>query len=119
MRSFLTGAMLVFTALLSRSIAAETAQGCFAGTDATGQPARMFLIAERYGQYYEVFGQLVTISFGTLRIKADGWSGAGRLFRNHEGEADALYIRISEYSGTSLVLSVEGYGRFPFRAVPC
>ena len=106
-------------ALMSATLSAETTQGCFAGKDATGQPAFISLTAERYGDYYEVVGQVSTTSDGTFRIKADGWSGAGRMFRRHEGEADAVYIRITDYTGTALVLHVEGFGSFPFKAVRC
>lgn len=119
MRTLFVLVTLAVASMLSTSLAAETVQGCFAGRDASGQPARMFLTAERYGDYYEVFGQIATTSSGTFRIKADGWSGVGRMFRNHEGEAAAIYIKISDYSGSRLVLHVDGYGRFPFQAVPC
>jgi hypothetical protein len=98
---------------------AETSQGCFAGYDASGQPARISLTAERYGDYYEVYGQITTTSFGVFRIKADGWSGAGRMYRRHEGEAGAVYININNFTGSSFQLDVDGYGRFPFRAVSC
>lgn len=97
----------------------EIQTGCFVGADATGQPARLRLTAERYGDYYEIFGQIATTSFGSLRIKADGWSGAGRMFRNHEGEAGAIYISISDFSAAGLMLQVDGYGSFPFRTIGC
>lgn len=115
------GALIVIACigLASGPLSAETSQGCFSGRDATGQPAWMALTAERYGDYYEIYGQISTTGSGTFLIKADGWSGAGRMFRRHEGEADALYIMITDYTGNSLVLEVEGYGRFPFRAVSC
>lgn len=37
----------------------------------------------------------------------------------NEGEADALYISITDYTGSSLMLHVEGFGSFPFRAASC
>jgi hypothetical protein len=111
--------LLVITFFLPLKALAETAEGCFAGSDASGQPARIQLTAERYGDYYEVYGQIATTSFGAFRIKADGWSGAGRMYRRHEGEAGAVYIRINNFTGSSFQLDVEGYGRFPFRAVIC
>lgn len=119
MRNVLVLVFVLSAGTFSMPLSAESVRGCFAGRDASGQPARMSLTAERYGQYYEVFGQISTTSFGVFRIKADGWSGAGRMFRNHEGEAGAIYIKISDYSGSSLVLHVDGYGRFPFQAVAC
>jgi hypothetical protein len=45
--------------------------------------------------------------------------GAGRMFRRYEGEADALYISITDYTGSSLMLHVEGFGSFPFQAEAC
>lgn len=111
--------LLLFTSLVSGTLSAQTSHGCFAGQDASGQPAWMALTAERYGDYYEVYGQVSTTGFGEFRIKADGWSGAGRMFRRHEGEADAVYIKITDYTGSSLVLHVEGYGSFPFTVTPC
>ncbi|MBK6512382.1 MAG: hypothetical protein IPG06_24995 [Haliea sp.] len=100
-------------------VAAQTQQGCFSGLDATGQPAWIALTAERYGDYFEIYGQIKTTANGVFQLKADGWSGAGRMFRRYEGEADALYISITDYTGSSLMLHVEGFGSFPFQAVAC
>jgi hypothetical protein len=100
-------------------LAAQTQQGCFSGQDATGQPAFIALTAERFGEYFEIYGQISTTSNGVFQLKADGWSGAGRMFRQYEGEAGAQYINISDYTGSSLMLHVEGFGSFPFRAVSC
>lgn len=119
MRRHITVCLFMCLVLGISSARAETRTGCFAGADATGQPARMILTAERYGDYYEVFGQIATASFGNLRIKADGWSGAGRMFRNHEGEAGAIFISISDFSAAGLMLHVDGYGSFPFRTTGC
>jgi hypothetical protein len=99
--------------------AAQQWAGCFAGADATGAPARLALQAERYGDYFEIYGSVASPSIGVMQIKADGWSGAGRMFRNHEGEGGAVYIHILDYTGAGLVLRVEGWGDFPFRAVGC
>lgn len=43
----------------------------------------------------------------------------GACARRYEGEADALYISITDYTGSSLMLHVEGFGSFPFQAVAC
>lgn len=94
-------------------------QGCFLGQDHTGGSAALWLSTERYGDYYGLLGALRSAAVGTMRIKADGWSGSGRMFRRHEYESGALYIQISDYTGSSLVLWVEGYGRFPFRKTRC
>lgn len=98
---------------------AQQQQGCFVGRDHTGGSAALWLSTERYGDYYGILGALRSVTVGTMRIKADGWSGAGRMFRGHEYESGALYIQISDYTGSSLVLWVEGYGRFPFRKTRC
>ena len=94
-------------------------QGCFVGRDHTGGSAMLWLAAERYGNYYEIFGTIRSAAVGTLRLKADGWSGAGRMFRGHEDESGALFIQISNYTGSSLHLSIEGYGSFPFQRTRC
>lgn len=102
-----------------RVVAAQSGPSCFVTHDAIGTPANLILQAERYGEFFEVYGRAASRDFGVLQIKADGWSGAGRMFRHHEGEAGALYIQITDYTGTGLVLHVEGYGSFQFQAVPC
>ena len=79
----------------------------------------LLLAQERYGDYYGIFGVIRSAAIGTMQVKADGWSGAGRMFRGHEYESGALYIQISDYTGSSLVLSVEGYGSFPFQMTRC
>jgi hypothetical protein len=56
-------------------VAAQTQQGCFSGLDATGQPAWIALTAERYGDYFEIYGQITTTTNGIFQLKADGWSG--------------------------------------------
>ncbi|MEE8370915.1 MAG: hypothetical protein V3R73_02130 [Sphingomonadales bacterium] len=98
---------------------AQQQQACYIGRDQNGAQMILRLVSERYGDYYEIYGQLISQSFGTMQVKADGWSGAGRMFRGQEGEAGALYIQISDYTGTALVLGVEGYGRFPFQQTGC
>ncbi len=94
-------------------------QGCFVGSDHTGGSAMLRLAAERYGEYYEIFGTVRSAAVGTMQLKADGWSGAGRMFQGHEYEGGARYIQISDYTGSSLVLSVEGYGSYSFRRTRC
>lgn len=110
---------LLSVGLCTVDSAAQQSQGCFSGTDAAGAPARMVLQVERYGEFFEVWGQVSSQTIGVMQIKADGWSGAGRLFRRYEDESGSLYIQISDFNAQGLVLRVEGYGQFPFRAVPC
>ena len=97
----------------------EQEQGCFVGRDNTGSSAILWLSAERIGDYFEISGTIRSPAVGTMQLKADGWSGAGRMFRGHEYESGALFIEISDYTGSSLVLSVEGYGSFPFQRTRC
>jgi len=94
-------------------------QQCFVGNDATGGAAYLYLVSEKVGDYFEIFGTLKSSAVGTMRLKADGWSGAGRMYRKYEYESGALYIQISNYTGSSLVLSVDEYGEFPFHNTPC
>lgn len=110
---------LALAALGASAAAAQQWSGCFAGADANGAPAHLALQAERYGEYFEVWGTVASASVGVLRLKADGWSGAGRMFRNHEGEAGATYIELLDFTGAGLVLRIDGWGDFPFRAAPC
>jgi hypothetical protein len=93
-------------------------RGCFAGRDASGGPALMTLVSERYGNYFELRGHVRTSRAGVLQIKVDGWSGAGRMFRSQEFEGGALYVRL-EGNANALVLHVEGDGSFPFRRIAC
>lgn len=111
-------AMLAASAGPKAGVAQQT-RDCFVGEDQYGAPVRMILQAERYGDSFEVYGRLQSQNIGTMQLKADGWSGEGRMFRDHEYEGGAVYIEILNYTGSSLVLNVGGYGSFPFRASPC
>ncbi len=119
MRTWLKLALLTVAMIGAGDAAAQQSQGCFVGRDFQGAPAQMVLRAERYGDSFEVFGRISSANIGAMQIKADGWSGAGRMFRRHEYEGDAIYIRISDYSASGLVLHVDGFGSFPFRGVAC
>ncbi len=98
---------------------AQQAQACYLGEDYQGGPAILRLVSERIGDSFEIYGVFQSAAVGTMQLKADGWSGAGRMFRSHEYESGAIYIQISDYTGAGLVLGVEGYGRFPFRQTAC
>jgi hypothetical protein len=122
MHCTIPGATCIAATALTLAVAqgaAQQAGGCFAGTDFTGQPVRMELVAEQIGELFEIYGILMGPGIGSMQLKADGWSGVGRLFRGHEFEADALYIQLSDFTGTSVVLTVEGYGTVPFSAIGC
>ncbi|MEE8370774.1 MAG: hypothetical protein V3R73_01415 [Sphingomonadales bacterium] len=120
-RRMIFGALAALMLVTGWSGVAEAQQqaACYIGRDQNGAQMILRLVSERYGDYYEIFGQLISASVGTMQLKADGWSGAGRMFRSHEGEAGALYVQISDYTGATLVLGIEGYGRFPFQQTGC
>ncbi|MGI9408792.1 MAG: hypothetical protein ACR2OV_01875 [Hyphomicrobiaceae bacterium] len=112
--------VLVLTTLLSSPVSGAQKTQCFIGRDHTGGVAQMKLVNERYGKYNEVFGVIRSRALGTMRIKANGWSGDGRIFRGHEHEGGARFIRIEGYNGRSLRLRVDGFRRiFPFQSKPC
>jgi hypothetical protein len=112
-------AVIVFGWLAIAPAEAQRQHGCFVGRGHTGQPTYLRLVAERYRNSYEIYGTISSAAIGTMRIKADGWSGAGRLFSRHEFEGGALQIRITNYTGTGLSLWVERYGTFGFRRTRC
>lgn len=116
---FLAAVLIVALAAAPAAIAQQRS-GCFVGRDHLGQPAQVFLQVERYGDWFEISGQLH--SGGTGRVhafKADGHSGAGRLYTRHEYEAGALYIQVLELTETDFIVRVEGTGVFHFHRRPC
>jgi hypothetical protein len=111
--------VLAVVALASAPGAAQQWSGCFVGQDYTGAPTQIAVFAERYNDWFEIGGQIHSASIGLLRFKADGHSGAGRLFSGHEYEAGALYIHVIDLNENVFVLEVEGYGVFQFRRANC
>lgn len=112
-------ALVLVGSFLSVPADAQRQSGCFVGRGHTGQTTYLRLVAERFRNSYEIYGTINSSTIGTMQIKADGWSGAGRLFRSHEFEGGALRIQISNYTGTGLSLQVERYGTFTFRRTRC
>ena len=112
---------LLVAATLTLPLAARAQQrGCFVGVDPLGQPAGVILQVERFGDWFEISGQLHSTGTGqTYRFKADGHSGAGRLYSRHEYETGAVYIQVLELTQTDFILEVEGYGIFRFPRRPC
>lgn len=99
---------------------AQQKSGCFMGRDSLGQPAKAWVHVERYGDWFEIYGQIYSSGENqTYRFKVDGHSGAGRLFQRHEFEGGAVYMDILNLSEQEFVFQVEGYGRFRFRRTPC
>ena len=111
---------LIATAVLySINSGAAVTSGCFTGMDQQGATIHAALQAERIGDYFEVSGNFTSPNIGVMRLKADGWSGAGRLFVNHEYESGAVFIKITNYSETGFLLIVDGAGNFPFSSSAC
>lgn len=99
---------------------AQQQSGCFAGRDHLGAPAKVYVSVERYGDWFEIAGQIYSSGANQIyKFKADGHSGAGRLFGGHEYEAGALYINVQNLTEAEFVLQVESYGVFHFRRSPC
>ena len=114
-----TSAMVLAAVLPSPVSAAQRTQ-CFVGRDHAGGVAQMRLVNERYGRYNEVFGVVRSRALGTMKIKANGWTGDGRMFRRHEYESGARFIKFVGYNGRSFKLRVDGFRRnFPFQSMPC
>jgi hypothetical protein len=115
----IAGLALAGLMLDQRAALAQQWGACFAGPDYAGQPAQVALQVERYGGWFEIFGRIASATVGQLRFKADGHSGAGRLFSGHEDEAGALYISVLDLNEQAFVLEVEGYGVFQFARSDC
>ncbi len=99
---------------------AQQQSGCFAGRDHLGAPAKVYVSVERYGDWFEIAGQIYSSGANQIyNFKADGNSGAGRLFGGHEYEAGALYISVQNLTEAEFVLQVESYGVFRFRRSQC
>ncbi|GEM_PF-6976270 len=106
--------------LLSFTAAAAQQSGCFSGRDHLGQPARVFLTAERHGDWFEIYGQIYATGTGQVyRFKADGHSGAGRVYSRHEYESGAAYIQIRQLDQAVFVVEVDGYGVFRYQRSSC
>jgi len=113
-------ALLVAATLTAPLAASAQQRGCFVGVDQLGQPAGVILQVEHFGDWFEISGQIHSTGTGqTYRFKADGHSGAGRLYSRHEYEAGAVYIQVRELTETDFILEIEGYGVFRFRRQPC
>lgn len=106
--------------LIASNAIAQQQSGCFHGKDHLGYPAKVYVSVERYGDWYEVSGMIYSSGEDRVyRFKADGHSGAGRLFERHEYESGALYISVRELTEDAFALEVESYGVFYFRRTRC
>lgn len=106
--------------VLSATAQGQPQSGCFIGKDSLGQPAKAFVNIERYGDWFQIHGQIYSSGENQIyRFNVDGHSGAGRLFQRHEYEAGAVYMDILTLSEKEFVFKVEGYGHFVFRRSPC
>jgi len=99
---------------------AQQQSGCFAGRDHFGSPAKAMVNLERYGDWFQITGQIHSSGTNTLyQFSVDGHSGSGRLYQRHEYESDAVYMDIISLTEQVFVFEIEGYGRFVFRRVRC
>ena len=116
-------AILGSAAVLAAATVSASAQNvhCFSGRDHTGGPAVMMLQVDRYVTFAEIRGIIRSGAIGTMQVKADFGSGAGRAFYGHEYESGAVFINFTNVAGdySSYVLSVDGYGQYPFSRVTC
>lgn len=100
--------------------AAQQRSGCFVGKDHLGYPAKARVSVERYGDWYQITGQIYSSGANRVyRFNADGHSGAGRLYERHEYESGAIHISVQDLTETDFVLQVESYGVFHFRRTRC
>ncbi len=99
---------------------AEQWSGCYAGSDLVGGQAFAAVGAERYNNWFEIMGQIQSTGMGRVyNFKADGHSGAGRLYVGHEYESGAVYVQIRDLSDRQFVLEVEGHGVLQLRRTNC
>ncbi|MGF1446625.1 MAG: hypothetical protein ACFBRM_10550 [Pikeienuella sp.] len=87
----------------------ETSRRCFVGQDAGGGAVRMALEEFRARHFWEYTGRVSSTTAGVWQIKADGHSGAGRIFKRHEYDNTARFIQLTR-RGEGVSLAVEGWG---------
>lgn len=118
--TLLAGAVLM-AAVWPLSVArAEQWSGCFVGSDLAGGQAFAAVGAERYSDWFEIMGQIQSTGMGRVyNFKADGHSGAGRLYVGHEYEAGAVYVQILDLSDRHFALEVEGHGVLRLERTSC
>lgn len=112
---------LIAALVLATTPAAAGTIHCYQGRDITGAPAEMRLQVEQFATFAEIYGVYRSAAVGTMQIKADFGSGAGRAYRRHEYESGAVFINFRNIGPnySSYVLDVQGYGRFPFSRMAC
>jgi hypothetical protein len=118
---FLLVAVISITAFSAAPNAnAQQQSGCYFGKDHLGYPAKVHVSVEHYGDWFEVAGMIYSSGADRVyKFKADGHSGAGRLYERHEYESGALYISVQDLTETAFALEVESYGVFHFRRGRC
>ncbi|TDJ72389.1 MAG: hypothetical protein E2O38_04870 [Proteobacteria bacterium] len=111
---------VTIVALTAQTVFAQQQSGCFAGSDHLGSPAKVFVSVERYGDWFQISGQIYSSGANSIyNFTADGHSGAGRLYQRHEYESGALYVQVQNLTETDFVLGVESHGVFHFRRASC
>ena len=113
-------ALLLSIAVPNSNALAQQQSGCFAGQDYLGYPAKAFVNVERYGDWFQIYGQIYSSGTNTMyRFSVDGHSGAGRLYQRHEYESGAVYMDILNLTENEFVFELESYGRFLFERTQC
>ncbi len=115
--------LLVFLCVSISSIEPALAQqqsGCFTGKDLDGYTVNAFVSVEQYGDWFQIYGQIYSAAENILyKFSADGHSGAGRMYQNHEYEAGAMYIDISNLTEQGFELNIDSYGSVSLQRTEC
>ena len=116
----LASAVLMVLAWPQSQSLAEQWSGCYVGSDLVGGQAFAAVGAERYNNWFEIMGRIQSTGMGRVyNFKADGHSGAGRLYVGHEYESGAVYVQIKDLSDRQFVLEVEGHGVLQLSRTSC
>ncbi len=113
--AIVVAAMSVATPATAQSI------HCYQGSDYTGAPAEIRLQVQQFVTFAEIYGVIQSRAIGTMQLKADFASGAGRAFYRHEYEGGAVFINFTQVSPdySAFVLDVQDFGRYPFTRTAC
>lgn len=114
---------IIFLCTLMASSGTALAQqqsGCFTGKDQHGYTVNAFVSMEKYGDWFQIFGQLYSAGENRLyKFSADGHSGAGRMYQNHEYESGAMYIDVLNLTEQEFVLNIDSYGTINLQRTNC
>lgn len=97
----------------------ESGPFCFQSTDALGGVSDTALYFAQSASFFEIFGRIGSENFGKANIKVEGYSGAGKIYKEHEYESGAIFVAMSQLTGSSFQLKIGDYGTYVYTAVPC